>query len=66
MQGKDEDQARFPFPIQIQPGTPVGSWQVTFGVAAANTTVEFSSALDLLRWLERLENTKTPPLGGLR
>ena len=65
MQGEDQGQARVPFPIQIQPGTTVGSWQVTFGVAA-NTTVKFSSALDLLRWLEHLEHTKTQPQGGLR
>ena len=59
MQGHDIDWHGVSFPVQLWPGTVEGSWQVKSG----EEILEFSSALNLLRWLEGLSHRGAPPAG---
>lgn len=63
MVGQNSDWHGVSFPIELWPGTGAGSWRVRFGEA---TTIEFPTALDLLRWLEGLDRSGESSNGGLR
>lgn len=63
MDGQDGDWRSVSFPVQLWPGPRTGSWRVQFSGA---TILEFSTALDLLRWLEGLHRRDAQSRGGLR
>lgn len=65
MESRDQDQAEATFPVCLHPGPQVGSWRATFDRAGMSTTIDFGSALDLLRWLEEFDRSKVPRQTGL-
>ncbi len=66
MEGKVTGHAQIIFPVHIQPGHRVGTWQATLDEPAGPTVIDFMSALELLRWLENAERGSLPADRGLR
>jgi hypothetical protein len=66
MRGEAPEHGAVSLSIRFEPGPPAGSWQVTLTGANDDDVIQFSSALDLLRWLEDLERGPHPPRSGLR
>ena len=65
MQGENPEHNAVSFTIRFQPGLPAGHWQVTLP-GLNDDVILFSSALDLLRWLEDLEHGPRQAEKGLR
>ena len=66
MPGKEPEHGAVSLSIRFEPGPPAGRWQVTLTEPDDENVMQFSSALDLLRWLEDLERGPRSPQSGLR